>query len=161
MKIDWEGIHDRMHRISIPNSTESSLIWSPDSKKLAFTATVDGRRGTYYVEVGDSMTPRLLATQTGRSGRWIAQGDQIVWLADGVPASLTSSGRASDYRVAAYQEVNVPARHRAAFELAWRTMRDSFYDERLGNRNWDAVRRKYADMAADAPTSHRSPPSSK
>ena len=26
-------------------------------------------------------------------------------------------------------------------------MRDHWYDERLGNRNWDAVRRKYADAA--------------
>jgi tricorn protease len=30
-------------------------------------------------------------------------------------------------------------------------MRDGFYDERLGNRNWDAIRRKYADAAAEAP----------
>jgi tricorn protease len=30
-------------------------------------------------------------------------------------------------------------------------MRDNFYDERLGNRNWDAIRRKYADVAASAP----------
>jgi tricorn protease len=101
--------------------------------------------------VGESATPRLLSTTTGRGGRWISQGDQIVWLAGGVPASLTGSGRTTDYRLSAYQEVNVSARHRAAFELAWRTMRDAFYDERLGNRNWDAVRRKYSDMAAEAP----------
>jgi tricorn protease len=30
-------------------------------------------------------------------------------------------------------------------------MRDHYYDERLGNRNWDAVRRKYADVAAQSP----------
>ena len=30
-------------------------------------------------------------------------------------------------------------------------MRDSYYDERLGNRNWDAIRRKYIDMAAESP----------
>lgn len=151
VRIDWEGIHDRLHRISIPDSSESSLLWSPDGKKLAFTATVDAKRGTYFVEVGSSFTPRLLATQTGRGGRWIAQGDQIVWLANGTPASLTGSGRASDYRVSAYQEVNIAARHRAAFELAWRAMRDSFYDPRLGNRNWDAVRQKYTEMAGQCP----------
>src|SRR5262249_13958191 len=148
VKIDWDGIHDRMHRVSIPNSTESGLVWSADSKKLAFSATVDGRRGTYYVEVGESTTPKLLAAQTGSNARWISQGDQIVWLSQGVPASLTSSGRSSEYRFSAYQEVNTAAKHRAAFELAWRTMRDSFYDERLGNRNWDSIRRKYSDMAA-------------
>jgi tricorn protease len=151
VKIDWDGIHDRLHRIAIPDSTETGLIWSPDSKKLAFSATVDAKRGTYYVEIGGFPTPRLLATQTGRRGRWISQGDQIVWLANGTPASLTSAGRASDYRISAFQEVNVAARHRAAFELAWRTMRDRFYDERLGNRNWDAIRRKYSEMAAESP----------
>ena len=30
-------------------------------------------------------------------------------------------------------------------------MRDQFYDGNLGNRNWDAIRRKYADMAAASP----------
>lgn len=148
IKIDWEGIHDRIHRIAIANSTESGLIWSPDSKKLAFSATVDGKRGTYYVEIGDSLSPKSLATQTGSSARWIAAGDQIVWLSSGVPASLTSAGKVTEYRLAALQEVNVGDKHRAAFELAWRTMRDYYYDERLGNRNWDAIRRKYSDMAA-------------
>ena len=42
----------------------------------------------------------------------------------------------------------------------WRTMRDSYYDERLGNRNWDAIRRKYIDMAAEAPDLRRPSPSS-
>lgn len=151
VKIDWDGIHDRLHRISIPDSFESGLLWSPDSKKLAFTATVDAKRGTYYIEVGSSLSPKLLATQTGRGGRWISSGDQILWLSNGTPASLTGSGRTTDYRVSAFQEVNIAARHRAAFELAWRAMRDSYYDERLGNRNWDAIRRKYSDMAGQCP----------
>src|SRR5262249_8476807 len=34
------------------------------------------------------------------------------------------------------------------FDLAWRTMRDTYYDERLGNRDWDKIRLKYRDMAA-------------
>ena len=45
----------------------------------------------------------------------------------------------------------MPDKYRAAFDLAWRTMRDRYYDGNLGNRNWDAIRRKYADMAAQSP----------
>jgi len=30
-------------------------------------------------------------------------------------------------------------------------MRDHWYDERLGNRDWPAIRRKYTDMAAETP----------
>src|SRR6185312_14425603 len=49
--IDFDKIHERVRRIAIPDSTESGLFWSPDSKKLAFTATVAGQRGTYTVDV--------------------------------------------------------------------------------------------------------------
>src|SRR4029079_3624655 len=46
VKIDWDGIHDRIHRIAIPNSPESGLMWSHDSKKIAFTDSGDGRART-------------------------------------------------------------------------------------------------------------------
>ncbi len=32
-------------------------------------------------------------------------------------------------------------------------MRDHWYDERMGNRDWPAIRRKYTNMAAEAPDS--------
>ena len=63
--IDFDRIHERVRRIAIPDSTESGLFWSPDSKKLAFTATVEGQRGIYTVEVPDDLKPKLLTAQTG------------------------------------------------------------------------------------------------
>ncbi|MSU50088.1 MAG: PDZ domain-containing protein [Opitutus sp.] len=197
VKIDFDRIHERVHRISIPNSTERELLWSPDSKKLAFTATIDGRRGTYTVEFPDDLKPKLLCTETGTQGRWLETGNQIVWLmggsrtppageavatrpravplaapittppgvpsptppappptstvttegSGGVPASVSDAGRVTSYSFRASHEIDLAAKHRAAFDLAWRTMRDSWYDEQLGNRNWDEVRRKYLDAA--------------
>ena len=43
--------------------------------------------------------------------------------------------------------VDVGAKYRAAFDQCWRIMRDHWYDDRLGNRNWDEVGRKYRDAA--------------
>ena len=40
--------------------------------------------------------------------------------------------------------------HQAAFEDAWRVMRDRWYDDNFGNHNWDQVRRKYVDAARSA-----------
>src|SRR5207253_1292036 len=57
----------------------------------------------------------------------------------------------SPYRFRALQLLDIAGRYRAGFDLCWRTMRDRWYDERLGNRNWDAIRRKYVDMAAASP----------
>ncbi len=150
--IDFDGLHERIRRVSIPNSSERGLVWSPDSKRLAFAATVDGKSGLYAVDLPDDLKPKLITSETGSQNRWLEAGNQIVRLVSGTPSSLSpSSGRETSYRFRALQEVNRPEKYRAAFELAWRTMRDRYYDERLGNRNWDAIRRKYADMAAAAP----------
>ena len=182
--IDFDRVHERVRRASVGDSNIGGLFWSPDSKKLAFTATIDGRRGTYTIDVPDNLRPTLLTTQTGTQARWLRQGNQIVWLSGGLPASLTgvprpatapttpaaTAGRTppgrgpgapaagastgdgessgSGYRFQALQEVDLPEKFAAAFDLAWRTMRDTYYDERLGNRDWDKVRSKYRDMAA-------------
>lgn len=188
--IDFDKIHERVHRITIPDSTESGLFWSPDSKKLAFTGTVDGRRATYTVDIPDDLKPKLLSAQTGSHAHWLKQGNQIVWLSNGLPAGFTpppagaaaapaadptgnrGGGRGgprrgaapapstpaasetdapSGYRFQALQRVDLRQRNRAAFDLCWRTMKDNWYDGRLGNRDWDAVRRKYLDAAEQAP----------
>ncbi len=151
VEIDFDGIRDRIHRISIPNSRESGIFWSHDSKKLAFTASVNGKRGTYTVEFPDSMKPKLLTTQTGARARWISAGNQILWLASGVPTSLAgSTGKATVYSFSVRQATDVGTRYETAFMQCWREMRDSFYDARMNNRNWDAIYRKYAPMARDA-----------
>jgi tricorn protease len=173
--IDFENVHRRIRRITIPHATETGLFWSPDSRKLAFTAVVEGKRGTYTVDVPDDLKPKLLTTQTGTQARWLKQGNQIVWLSHGVPASFTpnaakptapepaepvsrrgttpsaTADSSGGYRFQALQRVDLGQRNRAAFDLCWRTMRDTWYDERLGNRDWPAIRRKYTDMAAEAP----------
>ena len=149
--IDFEDIHERVHRIAVPNSSVRGLFWSHDSKKLAFRAAVDGKSGLYTVEIPENLQPKLLSTRWGSGARWLAAGEQIVWLSGGVPGRLSASGEATAYSFVSRQEVDLSARNVAAFDLVWRTMRDMYYDERLGNRNWDAVRRKYAAMARQAP----------
>ncbi len=149
VEIDFEGIHERIKRLSIPNTLESGLFWSHDSKSLAFAASIDGKQGTYTVSPPEEMTPKLLSTETGSHARWISQGNQILWLAKGVPASF-AGGKNTAYSFSARQAVEVGTRYETAFMQCWRTMRDHFYDGRLNNRNWDAVYRKYAPMAKNA-----------
>jgi tricorn protease len=150
VKIDFERLAQRIRRISVPDSTESNLVWSPDSKRLAFSASIEGKPGTYTVSIPEDTKPKLLTTSTGRGARWLENGNQLVWLSGGVPASVGPTGQETAYRFRALQTIDRVARFRAGFELAWRIMRDRYYDEKLGNRNWDEVRRKYVDAAANA-----------
>lgn len=148
LKIDFADIHDRIRSVSIPNSGESGLFWSSDSKKLAFTASVAGKRGTYTVTFPDSLKPTLLTATTGSGPRW--SGASIRWLASGVPGTMSATGKPTSYAFSARQEFDLGKKHRAAFDLCWRSMRDHYYDDAMGNRDWDAIRKKYAPMADDA-----------
>jgi tricorn protease len=180
--IDFEGIHDRIRRVRIDNTNETNLLWSPDSKKLAFTAFIDGQSGLYTLEIPDNLRPTSLSSQIGTQAKWL-KNNTIVWLSSGVPGSISGVGSGATtpttrtptttpttptpkgprgglggggvgasaapggYRFQAYQEFDLAKKHQAAFDMCWRTMRDNWYDERLGNRDWSRVREKYLPMA--------------
>ncbi len=178
--IDFDRIHERIHRIALPEGAANNLTWSPESNKLAFTATIEGKAGTYTVDIPDDLKPKLLTTQTGTHVHWLKQGNQLVWLSGGVPASYPvgpgspragtgpssapptggaapragttdTAGGGTPYRFQALQIVEIGKKNAAAFDLCWRTMRDNWYDERMGNRDWNAVRTKYLEMAGEVP----------
>lgn len=149
IKIDFDKLYERIRRISIPNSTEESLLWAHDSKRLAFSAVVKGAKGTYYVTFPDKLTPTLLTTQMGGLARWDAKNDTIFWLVSGNPMSF-SRGKGVAYGVKAKQEFDRREYQKAAFHQIWRTMRDKWYDENLNNKDWVAVRKKYENVAANA-----------
>jgi tricorn protease len=148
--IDFERIHERVRRISIPNATESGLFWSPDSKKLAFAATIDGRKGTYTVEIEKDLKPSFLTAAVGSGPRWLEKGNRVLWLVSGVP-TVSTGPKSEPLPFSVKVEVDRVAKQGAGFDIAWRTMRDFFYDGNLGNRDWGAIRRKYRGMAAAAP----------
>lgn len=151
VRVDLDDIHERIHRIAVPKSTESALVWSPDSKKLAYVATTDGKRGTYTLDFPDALKPVLLAPAAGSDARWIKQDDQIVCLIEGQPGAISAKGTVTTHRFRAQQSVVRAEKQRAVFDQCWRTMRDRYYDVHLGNRDWDAIRAKYSAVAAAAP----------
>ncbi len=147
--IDFDGLRDRIHRVSIANTNERGLVWSPDSKKLAFVASVENQSGTWTIEIPTNLKPTQLSSQSPTQAGWLKNG-KLVGLVAGVPTAISSgsaSSNASSYRFTAYQEIDRAKRNQAAFDACWRTMRDYWYDDRHGNRDWDAVRAKYRAVA--------------
>ena len=151
VKIDFEDIHLRLKRVSLPDSSEDDLFWSHDSKKLGFSSTIKGKRGTWTVSMPNPKTPAFLSTSTVKFPNWISKGNQILGVIDGLPGSLSASGSAKKYSFSVRVEVDLVAHRREGFFLAWRAMRDIFYDVKMGNRDWDKIRTKYEDAAATAP----------
>ena len=147
VRIDFDDIADRIHRISIRNAVESGLMWSPDSKKLAFSATIDGKEGLYTVAIPDEPKPVLHVAGKGSGGRWLEEDDKIVWLQRGQPTAVVK-GKPKAYGFSVQHRIDIRARNVAIFDLAWLTVKDFWYDDRMNNRDWDTMRRKYRPAAA-------------
>lgn len=149
VKIDFEHLRDRLRTIRIADSNEGNLLWL-DDKKLSFSAEIDGKGGIYTVEFPDELQPKFLTQRSLSRPIRCAKAKAWSGTLSGQPATMNAQGAQTSYSFQAPQELSVADRHRNVFFLAWRAMRDGFYDDRLGNRNWDAVRRKYEDVAAAA-----------
>ena len=148
--IDFDGITERIRRISIPDVSERGLFWSPDSKKLAFSAKIKGVEGVFSVEFPDKLSsPALVLSKSISMPKWLSKDNRIVYTAGGVPGSL-AKGKAETYSFKVLKERMTEDHQRIGFRQAWRAMRDGFYDESLNNRDWDHVREKYEGIASAA-----------
>ena len=148
--IDFDGINERIRRISIPDVTESNLFWSPDSKKLAFSGKVKGVQGIYTIDFPvKSATPSLLISKSIYMPRWLSKDNKIVYYSSGVPGAFVR-GKSESYPFKVLMKRSLSSHYRVGFLQAWRAMRDGFYDSALNNRDWDKIKDKYQDMAANA-----------
>ncbi|HBE68875.1 MAG TPA: hypothetical protein DDW52_12075, partial [Planctomycetaceae bacterium] len=149
VKIDFENIHERVKRIFVPNSFESGLLFSPDGKKLAFSASIDGKRGWYTVTFPDELrSPKLLTSSTGSNAVWSKEAGAILMNRGGTPTRLETSGKLESYSFEVAQSQSRSEWLRTGFEEAWLVMREVWYDPRYANKNWDEIRRKYSGAAA-------------
>lgn len=151
VEIDFDELSDRIRRITIADSSEANLFWFGDGKTLAFQSKINGKTGTYSVEIPERLTPKLISSSTGTAAQQLKDAKKVAWLSNNKPGTISSDAKTTSYSFKAPQQYDQHDRYRAAFNVAWRLMRDNWYDPNFNNRNWDAIRRKYADAAGQAP----------
>ncbi|MEZ5975995.1 MAG: hypothetical protein R3E96_14495, partial [Planctomycetota bacterium] len=149
IEIEFEGLHERLHRISVSDSREGNLLWSPDGKRLGFSATIDGSRGFYTVSFPKVESPKRMAASVPDRARWLADSKEIVGLSSGKPAAMDEKGKVDTFQSTVRTVRDWAALRQAAFDQAWRQMRDRFYDERMNGRDWQRIRARYRPVAAE------------
>lgn len=148
MKIDFDDIHERIHAISVMDA--GAPTFAPDSRRVIFPATINGKAGTYEIVIPKQTTPRLISSRWGYPVGWFgpAGAKQLVW-------------RTSDFKIATYeqdhpfrvyQNLNIADYQELAFLSIWGTLRDAFYDPNFHGADWDAMRLKYQAPARYAPS---------
>lgn len=148
--MDLADIHKRVRKIGTPNTSEKNLLFSSDSKRLVFESTIDGKHGWYSVEFPDQLQPKLLTSTVMSNGRWSTTANGILGLSQGVPSKLEGGDKLQTYSFIAKHECSQAGRFREGFNAAWLQMKDTWYDPRMGGKNWDAIRRKYQEVASES-----------
>ncbi|MEK0424705.1 MAG: hypothetical protein RJB11_796 [Planctomycetota bacterium] len=149
-RIDFDKIHQRLRRINLQDTRETNLIFSPDGKKLAFSASVEGKSGWYSVEFPDKLTPKLMSSTVLSDARWTKSSGSIMGLSKGTPTKLENGEKETSFGFSVTHDRSRSGRFREGFNAAWLAMNEIWYDPAMGNRNWEQVRRKYVDAASRA-----------
>ncbi|YCM46094.1 S41 family peptidase [Verrucomicrobiaceae bacterium 227] len=143
--LDLEDVHLRIQRIPLNGLGIGRVQWTPDSKYILFQSG----NAIYRVDPKAGAKPAV-AYQTSGSIIRFDQPDKIFAVTGGVPTRIYK-GQISKYPFAIPYRRDRDNHQRMAFRYAWRTMRDSFYDPALNNRDWSQVREKYELAAATSP----------
>jgi tricorn protease len=148
VRIDFEGLRDRLRRVSVPDSFERGLTFGPEKAELFFQASIAGKRGLYSISLPEAGRPKFVGSDSLSAGVLHPKLKIFAGHQRGVPATLDRKGKISRFPFKARMVLDIASRSGAMFDQAWRIMRDGFYDENLGGKDWRAVRAKYRDVAA-------------
>lgn len=140
LKIDFEGLADRVHRVRDVGINVGNLFWSGDSKALGFHANVGGKPGTWKLYFPHPNRPDFMCAGMGVEAWWTKR-LELLWVLDGVPATLEAK-----HNFTVRSERDDIAWRTLGFRLMWRMLRDEFYDARMNNLDWTAVRTRYEAM---------------
>lgn len=151
MRIDFDGLSERIVRLNTRGIEPERILWTQDSAGLLFQSKNSSNDKLYRIEarhgaaMEDEADHRGLPIRIGKDGT-------LFWIVDRAPAVL-KKGKLTRYPMAARLVRDRVAHQRLWFRSVWRTLRDRFYDPSMNSRNWDGILAKYEEAAAHAPDS--------
>lgn len=151
MRIDFEGLSERIVRLNTRGIEPERILWTRDSASLLFQSTNSSNDKLYRIEarhgasMEDEADHRGLPIRVGKDGT-------LFWIVDRAPAVL-KKGKLTRYPMTARLVRDRVAHQRLWFRSVWRTLRDRFYDPSMNGRDWDGILAKYEEAAARAPDS--------
>jgi tricorn protease len=158
VKIDWDGVRDRISLIPTGLNSDAAII-SPDGKWLLSTAEVAGQQNLYLYSLDElAKEPPVARQLTSTAGskdnpQFSPDGREVYYLDDGqiqiVPVD-TRQPRA--LAVSAEMDVDFAHEKMEMFEESWTYLRDFFFDPNHNGVDWNAVGGKYQPRVAAAAT---------
>lgn len=151
MRIDFEGLSDRIVRLNTRGIEPERILWTSDSKALLFQSKNSSTDKLFKIEARHGASMQDEAEFRGLPIR-IEKDGSLFWIVDRTPAVL-KKGKMTRYPITARLVRDRVAHQRLWYRSVWRTLRDRFYDPSMNARDWDKILGKYEEAAAHAPDS--------
>ncbi|TNE70440.1 PDZ domain-containing protein [bacterium] len=155
--IDFDGIHERLVQVTSASGDESNPIISPDGETIYFTAesTESGGNDIYSVKWDGKKLKEVTKGGQNPGGLQLDKDGKTIWFTKrggSINKLDIKSDKTESISYVAKMTVDFKAERTQIFDEAWRTIRDGFYDPNYHGYDWDALGKKYRELAINAST---------
>jgi len=157
-RIEFEGLRERATVLE-PGIDIGSINLTPDGKTLVIVSAGSGQPNLYTWSLDElsrePATPRQITTTAGNKNVIGFSADsREVWVSDAGRVSIVpvAGGASRTVAISAELDTDFHADKLVAFEQAWASLRDQFYDATMHGVNWSAVRERFAPYVRAAQT---------
>jgi tricorn protease len=155
VKIDFEDIHKRLHRLTTFPGEESKVLISKDASELVFIANNDAESDLWKIKWDGSEPERL--TKGGQNPtfvQWDEKGEKLFFLKKGgrIASVPLDGGETKSYDFAAELQIDRRLERASVFDESWRALDSQFYDGHFHGCDWAAMRERYRPWALGAST---------
>ncbi len=153
--IDFDGLRDRLRRLTNAEGNESALGWDAKSEKVYYNATLgtrltsgtSGDTGFFEVDIYERDPSKLLSS---RVSSFVTGEKEVYYVRSGNVQAR--GGKETTYPFSVRIREDRPALRGAIIDQAWRVLQDWFYDENFHGVNWSSELNKWKPIAQAAST---------
>ncbi len=159
IKIDLDGIYNRLVHLTNMPGDEFNPVASNDGKTIYFSSQTPTAKGrdlfsikwdgtkTKQITKGGKSPSQMINSVKSKSIFMKVKGGRLAKLKEG-------SSKLSTIAFKAKYKIDFAKEKKQVFDEAWRALNEGFYDPNFHGKNWDALRKKYEPLAMKASTKH-------
>ena len=154
VEIDFEGIHERIHRLTRTPGREDMVLINEDATEFFFRSNTDGETDLWKIGWdGDDLERVTKGGTNPRNLHWDADQKKLYYrTSSGSFAAITPKGDKTAFRYQAESSIDRFEQRRAVMREAWRELAENFYDPEYHGVDWAAAYEAYRPFAEQAST---------
>lgn len=161
IKIDFDGIYQRLEQVTSFAGNEDQMVFDKEGENIYYT-TGDAGRQNYKVKQNlykiawDGEDKKTLI-DGGKSPSQLSleeSGKYLFTLLDGgkITRIKTKDDKSETLKVSSQVKIEYAQERAQVFDEGWRALNTGFYDPKFHGQDWDNLRAKYRPLALKAST---------